>query len=324
MNTSPTLSSKQLAISLVFSLGILSGMTYLFARFDYDWAWAKVPQYFWTEKIEETFASDPGVIKIFPANPTHVILQTENGEETFDIPEKFQLVKDSDHIYAGDLIAKEEISAPGPLLEGLALTLELSLASSILGLFLGLVSGLMKNSKHPLLHYPSAFYIEIMRGTPLLVQLFIIYFIFGTVVGLDDRFTCGVLSLGLFSGAYAGEIIRSGIQNIHFGQMEAARALGLSHTQTMLFIILPQVFKDTLASLSGVFISLIKDSSLVSVMAITDLTKAGREIVSSSFMVFEIWITVGLLYFVMTYGLSRFAAKLEKHLRKGERQGTRS
>ena len=309
------------ALTAILLVSFLGGGYFLFARFDYSWTWSKVPQYFWSVADEDIFAPEAGEVLIDEKSPTVVKLQSEQELLSFDIPTSSQLVKNGERIFAGDKLGSIHQSRPGPLLEGLWMTLKLSFASTLLGLILGLISGLMKNSRHPILHYPAHIYIELIRGTPLLVQLFIIYFVFGTVVGLEDRFLCGVLSLGLFSGAYAGEIIRAGIQNVHFGQMEAARALGLTHVQAMSLVILPQVFKDILPSLSGVFISLIKDSSLVSVMALTDLTKAGREIVSSSFMVFEIWITVALLYFCLTYSLSYLVARLEKKLRKGERAG---
>jgi polar amino acid transport system permease protein len=118
-------------------------------------------------------------------------------------------------------------------------------------------------------------YVELIRGTPLLVQIFIVYFFIGTVLNLD-RFTAGVAALAVFTGAYVAEIVRAGISSIHKGQMEAGRSLGMTSAQTMRYVILPQAFKRVLPPLAGQFINLIKDSSLVSVISITDLTKAGR------------------------------------------------
>jgi polar amino acid transport system permease protein len=142
-------------------------------------------------------------------------------------------------------------------------------------------------------------YVELIRGTPLLVQIFIVYFFIGTVLNLD-RFTAGVAALAVFTGAYVAEIVRAGISSIHKGQMEAGRSLGMTSAQTMRYVILPQAFKRVLPPLAGQFINLIKDSSLVSVISITDLTKAGREVVSSTFSPFEVWFTVALLYLVLT------------------------
>lgn len=156
-------------------------------------------------------------------------------------------------------------------------------------------------------------YVEVIRGTPLLVQIFIVYFFIGTVLDLE-RFTAGVIALSVFTAAYVAEIVRSGIQSIPRGQMEAARSLGMNYPKAMIYVILPQAFKQTLPPLAGQFINLIKDSSLVSVISITDLTKAGREVVSGSFAPFEVWFTVAALYLLLTSTLSWAIQTLEKKL----------
>ncbi|MFB9888161.1 amino acid ABC transporter permease, partial [Balneatrix alpica] len=168
-------------------------------------------------------------------------------------------------------------------------------------------------ARNPAIRNLSITYIEIIRGTPLLVQIFIFYFFIGTVLELD-RFTAGVAALAVFTAAYVAEIVRAGIQSIPPGQMEAARSLGMSYVQAMVYVILPQAFKRTLPPMAGQFINLIKDSSLVSVISITDLTKAGREVVSATFAPFEVWFTVALLYLVLTGGLSWAIQRLEKKL----------
>jgi polar amino acid transport system permease protein len=145
------------------------------------------------------------------------------------------------------------------------------------------------------------------------VQIFIFYFFIGTVLELS-RFSAGVLALAIFAGAYVGEIVRAGIQSVHRGQMEAARSLGMTYPQAMTYIILPQAIKRVLPALAGQFISLIKDSSLVSVIAITDLTKAGREVITNTFATFEIWFTVAAMYFLLTFTLSLFTKYLERRL----------
>jgi polar amino acid transport system permease protein len=129
-----------------------------------------------------------------------------------------------------------------------------------------------------------------------------------------DRFTAGVAALAVFTGAYVAEIVRAGIQSVHKGQTEAARSLGMSYFQSMTHVILPQAVKRTLPPMAGQFISLIKDSSLVSVISITDLTKAGREISATTFSPFETWFTVAILYLVLTSGLSVLVQKLEKKM----------
>jgi len=171
----------------------------------------------------------------------------------------------------------------------------------------------MKISRNFTVSTLAAIYVEIIRGTPLLVQLFIAYFFFGTVFNLD-RVVAGIGALALFAGAYVAEIVRAGIVAIPRGQMEAARSLGMSLPQAMRDIILPQAFIRILPPLSGQFISLIKDSSLVSVIAITDLTKSGREIITSTFATFEIWLVVAAMYLIVTSVLSQFVFYLERRL----------
>lgn len=156
-------------------------------------------------------------------------------------------------------------------------------------------------------------YVEFIRGTPLLVQIFIAYFFLGTVFNLS-RNVCGVGALALFAGAYVAEIVRAGVQSIPKGQMEASRSLGMTAFQAMKDIILPQAFKKILPPLSGQFISLIKDSSLVSVIAITDLTKSGREIITSTFATFEVWLVVAAMYLLVTSALSQLVFYMERRL----------
>jgi len=178
---------------------------------------------------------------------------------------------------------------------------------------LGLVTGLCRISRNPTLRGLASTYVELIRGTPLLVQIFIFYFFIGTVLHLD-RMVAGIGALAIFAGAYVAEIIRAGIQSIPRGQMEAARSLGMTLPQAMRHIILPQAFKRTLPPLAGQFISLVKDSSLVSVISITDLTKSGREVITSTFATFEVWFTVAALYLVITSVLSQLIQWTERRL----------
>jgi len=201
--------------------------------------------------------------------------------------------------------------AAGPLLKGVFMTLKISVVSVIAATIIGLFTGLARISSQPALRWLAIGYIELIRGTPLLVQIFIFYFFVGTVLNLS-RFTAGTAALSVFAGAYVAEIVRSGIQSISLGQMEAARSLGMSYFQAMRYIILPQAFRRILPPLAGQFISLIKDSSLVSVIALTDLAKMAREVITSTFSVFEIWFTVAALYLVLTFSLSMITGYLER------------
>lgn len=155
-----------------------------------------------------------------------------------------------------------------------------------------------------------------IRNTPLLVQIYLLYFVFGPYLGLE-RFSTAVLALALFQGAYTAEVIRSGLLAVDKGQFEACRTLGLSRFNSYRYIILPQVIKKTLPSLTNEAISLVKNTSIVSVMAIFDLTTEGRNIVSDTAMPFEIWFTVAVIYLLITLSLSALSAWLEKQSRKG-------
>jgi polar amino acid transport system permease protein len=209
----------------------------------------------------------------------------------------------------------------GLLLEGTLVTIEVSIISIFFGILVGLFTGLARISSNPFLKMSAITYIELIRGTPLLVQIMIWYFVLGTIMnnlllkaGLFQipELWFGVASLAIFAGAYVAEIVRAGIQSIHKGQMEAARSLGMTKVTAMRRIILPQAFKRILPPLAGQFISLIKDSSLLGVMAIRELTKATREAVTTSLMPYELWFVCGVLYLVITFTLSMFVQYLEK------------
>ncbi|GAM70728.1 amino acid ABC transporter [Vibrio sp. JCM 19236] len=177
----------------------------------------------------------------------------------------------------------------------------------------GLVTALLKLSNSVVGRALANLYIEVIRNTPLLVQIYILYFVIGPVIGLD-RFSTAVLALALFQGAYTAEIFRGGLNSIEKGQFEAAKSLGLSPFYTYFDVILPQLLQRTLPPLTNEVVSLIKNSSIVSVMAIFDLTTEGRNIVSETAMPFEIWFTVAAIYLLLTLSLSAFSALLERRL----------
>ena len=284
---------------------------------DYEWRWYRVPQYFMYKAEDPIKIPFDGVVEAISAagNDAQVTLLSESGEkQQVTVDNETIKVSQGEELFEGDTIGYENEWRAGPLLTGLLTTMWISAAASVLGLVIGLVAGLMKVSKNYTVRMLAAIYVEIIRGTPLLVQIFIAYFFFGTVFNLD-RNVAGIGALALFAGAYVAEIVRAGIQSITKGQMEAARSLGMSLPQAMIDVILPQAFKRILPPLSGQFISLIKDSSLVSVIAITDLTKSGREIITSTFATFEIWLVVAAMYLIVTSILSQFVFYLERRLK---------
>jgi polar amino acid transport system permease protein len=146
-------------------------------------------------------------------------------------------------------------------------------------------------------------YLELIRNTPLIVQIFFMYFCLAPIFGIS-RYLSAVLALSLFEGAYASEIFRAGIISIHRGQWEAAYSLGLKSFSTYWYVILPQAAPRILPPLTNQAISLIKDSALVSTIAVQDLTMKGREVISDTFLTFEIWFTVAAFYLAVTVTLS--------------------
>ena len=199
------------------------------------------------------------------------------------------------------------------LLMGAGVTIEITAFSVAIGFFIGLFVGIARISQFKILRIMAAVYADCIRGTPLLVQIFLIYFALPMAIGQRvEPFIAAVAACGINSGAYVSEIFRAGIQAIDVGQMEAGRSLGLTWWQTMRFIILPQAFKNILPPLGNEFIAMLKDSSLVSVIGFEDLTRRGQLIIAQTYGSFEIWMTVAVLYLIMTMAISRIVAFLEK------------
>lgn len=201
----------------------------------------------------------------------------------------------------------------GPLLRGLGVTLQITAVSLVLAFLIGLTTALMRLSGSILGRLTARTYLELVRNTPLLVQIFFIYFVLSPVLQLS-AFASAVLALSLFEGAYVSEIFRAGILSIHRGQWEAAVSSGLGPWHTYRRVILPQAVRNILPPLTSQAISLIKDSALVSTIAIYDLTMQGQAIIAETYLVFEIWFTVAALYLVITLALSLTVAIMEKKL----------
>jgi polar amino acid transport system permease protein len=207
----------------------------------------------------------------------------------------------------------------GPLLRGLMVTLEISALGLILTAAIGLTAALLRLSHSIVGRALARCYLEIIRNTPLLVQLYLFYFVIAPILGVE-RFWTGVLCLSVFEGSFATEIIRAGIQAVPAGQWEAAASLGLSRYVTMRRVILPQALRLIFPPMTGLAVSLIKHSAIVSVIAIFDLTNEARNVIADTFMTFEIWLTTAAIYLVITISLSIFVGYLEKSSNQG---GTR-
>jgi len=210
--------------------------------------------------------------------------------------------------------------------DGITVTVLVTVVSFIFILVVGMFGGLGRLSRNPIVHGGATLYVEIVRGIPLLVQLIWWYFAFPTVIQQIGQWTnisaftnyhsnaiyTAIIGLTACYGAYMSEIYRAGIQSIPKGQMEAARSLGMSHFQSMRHIVLPQAVRVILPPVGNEFIALLKDSSLVSVVAVADLTRRGREFMATHFNPIEVWTIVALLYLVMTLFSARGVAWIEK------------
>lgn len=205
------------------------------------------------------------------------------------------------------------------LLKGAVLTLKISVLSLVLGLIFGLLAALCKLSDNIFLRWPAIFYIWLIRSTPLLVQLFIIYFGFPQF-GIDlGPFMSGVLGLALNVGAYNAETIRGGIITVPFGQTEAARSLGMSSGLCMKRIILPQALRIIIPPLGNNFIILIKDTSLVSTITLVELTLTAQRLIGSTYKPFEMYIMAAVLYAMLTSTASILLSLLERYMRREAR-----
>lgn len=191
-------------------------------------------------------------------------------------------------------------------------TVLLSVCSVFIGVILGLFISLMKLSKNKVLNIVSSVYIEILRGTPILVQLFIVYYGL-PALGIElPTFAAGIIALSINSSAYVAEIVRAGIQAVDKGQMEAARSLGMSNNMAMRYIIIPQGLKNILPALGNEFIVLIKESSIVMMVGIPDVMYNTNIVRGNTFQPFEPLIVAAIIYFILTFTLSKFMNKIER------------
>lgn len=213
-------------------------------------------------------------------------------------------------------------------IRGLGTTIQLTIVAILIGLVIGLVLELMRMSGKKWLRIPAQAYVDIFRGTPLLLQILMIHFAVIPTITMDilgwssapEAIVSSMVALSLNCAAYIAEIFRAGIQSIDKGQMEAARSLGMTYAQAMRLVILPQAFKRMLPPLGNEFIALLKDSSLVTVIAVNDITYAAFTTAKSTFERWAPYITAGLMYLVLTFILSRLVMWMEKRLQTGSKK----
>ncbi len=299
-------------VALGFYVLILIGLYIAATHMNYIWKWNSVPQYFAYEKKVEITAPFDGTVQV---KGYKITIVSGDGKKKEISTKGYKIdVKNGEEVYQGDSLAFYTTLTSGPLLRGLYVTLEISAYAALLAFSLGWILTFMRISGYSFLDDIATVYITIIRGTPLLVQIFIFYFIIATIFNLE-RFTAGAASLGLFYGAYIAEILRGAIQSVDKGQTEASKSLGMNYLQTMGHIVMPQALKRALPALVGEVIAMVKDSSLVSVISITDLTKVGREIVANTFSPFETWLVVAAMYFSITFTLAIIGHRYEKKLK---------
>ncbi|MGA7874862.1 MAG: ABC transporter permease subunit [Desulfoferrobacter sp.] len=201
------------------------------------------------------------------------------------------------------------------LLTGLKWTIVITIFGLLSGFILGATSGLMKLSKNAIIRKLAGAYVESVRGTPLMVQVMFIYFGLPLAIGMRiPPIIAGITAIGINAGAYIAEIFRGAFQSIERGQMEAGRSIGLTRLQTMYYIIWPQAFKRMIPPLGNQFIISLKDTSILVVVGVGELTRTGQEIIAGNFRAFEIWLTVAVMYLVMTMSIAKILHGLEKKL----------
>ena len=199
------------------------------------------------------------------------------------------------------------------LLQGAVITIQITVMAVGCGFFIGMIAALANLSRFRIVRLLVKCYVELFRGTPLLVKIFMIYFALPMVIGQSiNPYVAAVTACSINSGAYVSEIFRAGIQSIDKGQMEAGRSLGLTWGQTMRYIVMPQAFKAIIPPLGNEFIAMMKDTSLVSVIGFEELTRRGQLIIARTYGSFEIWTAVAIIYLIMTLSISQLVAFLER------------
>lgn len=213
------------------------------------------------------------------------------------------------------------------LLLGMLMTLFLTIVAVFNGIIIGTFTGVARVIHNKFLNLVAGIYVDFIRGTPLLVQIFMLHFGTPPILGLlfnqgepipINPFISALVALSINSGAYVAEIIRSGIQSIDRGQMEAARSLGMTYKQAMQYIILPQALKRVIPPLGNEFIAMLKDSSLVSVIGMEELVRKAQIVVTRSYRPTETWLEVGLIFLLMTIPFTRIVARLEERLKTSD------
>ena len=301
-------------IFLLLVLAAIFGIYKAVQAVDYTWRWERIPQYIAYQAEQKHYAEFDGTVV---ADKGQLFLQDDlDPSRRQAIAPKGSQLAEGDTVFLGDTLDVQLSWTAGPIAWGVWVTVKLSLVAGIFAILLGTLAGLARLSPNPALRNLAVTYVELIRGTPLLVQIFIVYFFIGTVLNLD-RFTAGVAALAVFTGAYVAEIVRAGISSIHKGQMEAARSIGMSSGLAMRTVVLPQAVVRMIPPLGNEFIALIKNSALVSLLTIHDLMHEGQKIISVSYRSLEVYLAIAVVYFILTGVTSLMLRRMELRLRAG-------
>lgn len=201
-------------------------------------------------------------------------------------------------------------------IDGFLMTIIISFFALLLSFIIGLFFAYAQNSKLIPLRFFARFYIELIRGTPLLVQILIFFYVFANNLGFENRYIVGTVILALFAGAYVCEIIRGAIESVDYEQFETALSLGMTNTQMYIHVIFPQAFRRMLPALTGQFASIIKDSSLLSIISISEFTMNAQEVNAYTYSTLESYIPLAIGYLILTYPISYYTNKLEAKIKK--------
>ena len=196
--------------------------------------------------------------------------------------------------------------------QGWLMTVAISAAALLVSVLIGVVTALARRTRFLPLRYAAVLYVEVIRGTPLLVQILILFYVVANAVGIENRYVVGVLALSLFAGAYLAEMVRAGIESIRDSQLESARAIGLTRGQTYRYVIFPQVVRQLIPPLTGQFASIIKDSSLLSIIALNEFTLNAQEVNAFTYSTLESYLPLAAGYLLLTLPISLFSRLLEQ------------
>lgn len=255
------------------------------------------------------------------ANPPPVQIAISDGASIPD-PHDSRLVNAWSISFAGAVLTLAALCAfrPEPYLDivaflpdGLLVTFEVTVLSLLCTIPIGIITGLGRISENRLINLVASCYVEVIRGIPLLVQLFYIYYALGQIIQVSPVVSA-VVAISFCYGAYMGEVVRAGILAVPLGQTEAARSLGFNKAQTMFYVILPQAMRTILPPVGNEFIAMLKDTSLVSIIAVADLLRRGREFASQTFDYFETYTVIALIYLIITLLLSKCVSLMEGRL----------